>query len=209
MRRPREAWPSNRGSGLYSRAPSSRRVTATDSRSKRRGLSPVRCDDQSSRGGWQRPGLRRDSKAVARVRSALGDEASESSQMFAMASLSATSLDVVRYWVAGERPHQGRLQRGKAKLLQSGRAGSEVRARLPGPGQCGDKPDEPRGRKKYVAEALRQVGSMTERERYTIRGGSYRISGDYRQCVKEYSELLASYPADVAAHNNLRSAWQI
>ena len=45
--------------------------------------------------------------------------------------------------------------------------------------------------------------SMTERERYTTRGGLFRLTGDYRQCVKEYSELLASYPADVAAHNNL------
>ena len=44
---------------------------------------------------------------------------------------------------------------------------------------------------------------MTERERYTTRGGFYRLTGDYRQCVKEYSELLVSYPADVAAHNNL------
>ena len=44
---------------------------------------------------------------------------------------------------------------------------------------------------------------MTERERYTTRGGFYRLTGDYRQCVKEYTELLASYPADVAAHNNL------
>jgi len=35
-------------------------------------------------------------RLVTRVRSALGDDASESSQQFAMASLSATSLDVVR-----------------------------------------------------------------------------------------------------------------
>ncbi len=44
---------------------------------------------------------------------------------------------------------------------------------------------------------------MTERERYTTRGGFFRLTGDYRQCVKEYSDLLTSYPADVAAHNNL------
>jgi tetratricopeptide (TPR) repeat protein len=56
---------------------------------------------------------------------------------------------------------------------------------------------------KYIKEALRHVTSMTERERYTTRGGFYRLTGDYRQCVKEYSELLASYPADVAARNNL------
>ena len=36
-------------------------------------------------------------RLVTRVRRALGDEASESAQMFAMASLSTTSLDVVRH----------------------------------------------------------------------------------------------------------------
>ena len=45
--------------------------------------------------------------------------------------------------------------------------------------------------------------SMTERERYTTRGGFYRLTGDYRQCVKEYGDLLQAYPADVAARNNL------
>jgi len=54
-----------------------------------------------------------------------------------------------------------------------------------------------------VTEALSHVASMTDRERMTTRGGFYRLTGDYPQCVKEYSELLAAYPADVAAHNNL------
>ena len=47
---------------------------------------------------------------------------------------------------------------------------------------------------KYIKEALRHVRSMTERERYTTRGGFYRLTGDYRQCVREYSELLAVIP---------------
>ena len=40
-------------------------------------------------------------RLITRVRSALGDEASPSAQLFAMASLSATSLEVVGHWVAG------------------------------------------------------------------------------------------------------------
>jgi tetratricopeptide (TPR) repeat protein len=56
---------------------------------------------------------------------------------------------------------------------------------------------------KYIAEALRYVDGMTERERYTTRAGFYRLTGDYPQCVKEYTDLLAAYPADVAARNNL------
>ena len=44
---------------------------------------------------------------------------------------------------------------------------------------------------------------MTERERYTTRGLDYTLSGDYQQCVKEFGDLIAKYPVDVLAHNNL------
>ena len=42
---------------------------------------------------------------------------------------------------------------------------------------------------------------MTERERLTTRGYYYIRTGDYQQCVKEYGELTARYPADAVAHN--------
>jgi tetratricopeptide (TPR) repeat protein len=143
-------------------------------------------------------------RLVTRVRSALGDEASSSTQLFAMASLSATSLDVVAEWVAGRdaasrNNYKDAFQHySKAVELDPkfglGYAGlANVSANLTNQTDA----------EKYIKEALRHVTSMTERERFTTRGGYYRLTGDYRQCVKEYSELLASYPADVAARNNL------
>jgi len=147
-------------------------------------------------------------RLVTGVRSALGDEASESTQMFAMATLSTTSLEVLRYWVAGREAAANRKYdealRNYSKAVELdpkfglGYQGlANVSANLSNQGDA----------RKYVAEALRHVNSMTERERYTTRGGFYRLTGDYRQCVKEYSELLATYPADVAAHNNLAICW--
>ena len=44
---------------------------------------------------------------------------------------------------------------------------------------------------------------MTERERFTTRGFFYRLTGDYRQCVKEYGDLSARYAGDVVAHNQI------
>ncbi len=143
-------------------------------------------------------------RLITRVRSALGDEASSSAQMFAMASLSATSLEVVRYWVAGReaasRNNYDEAMRNYSKAVELdpkfglGYAGlANVSSNLTNEEDA----------EKYIKEALRYVDGMTERERYTTRGGFYRLTGDYRQCVKEYSELLAAYPADVAAHNNL------
>jgi eukaryotic-like serine/threonine-protein kinase len=143
-------------------------------------------------------------RLITRVRSALGDEASSSAQMFAMASLSATSLEVVRHWVAGRdaasRNDYDEARRSYSKAVELdpkfglGYAGlANVSAN-----QTNQKDAE-----KYITEALRYVDGMTERERHTTRAGFYRLTGDYPQCVKEYGELLASYPADVAAHNNL------
>src|SRR6185436_11250099 len=44
---------------------------------------------------------------------------------------------------------------------------------------------------------------MTERERYHVRGSKYLAEGDYQQCVKEFSEAIARYRADVAGRNQL------
>src|SRR5574341_101540 len=141
---------------------------------------------------------------ITRVRRALGDEASSSAQMFAMASLSATSLDVLRHWVAG-RDAASRND-FKEALQQYSRAvelDPKFGLGYAGMASVSANLTNQKDAEKYIKEALRYVDGMTERERFTTRGGFYRLTGDYRECVKEYSELLASYPADVAAHNNL------
>ncbi len=53
---------------------------------------------------------------------------------------------------------------------------------------------------KYIQEALRYLDGMTERERFSTRGLYYRMIGDYQQCVKEYGELIAQFPADTLGH---------
>jgi tetratricopeptide (TPR) repeat protein len=63
-----------------------------------------------------------------------------------------------------------------------------------------NRPDEA---EKYVKEAFKYLDGMTERERYTTRGLYYTITADYQQCAKDYTDLIAKYPAEVLAHNNL------
>ena len=62
----------------------------------------VVADKRGPRGGSARHVLGVATRLVADVRKALGDETSESAQMFAMTSLSATSLDVVRLYAAAQ-----------------------------------------------------------------------------------------------------------
>jgi tetratricopeptide (TPR) repeat protein len=54
---------------------------------------------------------------------------------------------------------------------------------------------------KYIKQALQYLDSMSERERLGTRGYYDRLVNDNQQCVAEYGELLARYPADVTAHN--------
>ena len=44
---------------------------------------------------------------------------------------------------------------------------------------------------------------MTERERYLTRGYSYLATNDYQLCIKEFSEAVVRYQADVSGRNNL------
>jgi len=138
------------------------------------------------------------------VREALGDDTSDSAQRFAIDTLSATSLDVVRAYAAGmgalsdNRPIDAkeRFQEAVNRDQNFGLAyaGMAIASR-----NIGQQQDAER----YIREAVRHVDGMTERERYRTRGLFYYVTSDYPQCVKEYGDLITRYSADAAAHNNL------
>ncbi len=138
------------------------------------------------------------------VREALGDDTSDAAQRFAMETLSATSLDVVKDYAAAmsalsdNRPEDARQSFQKALNRDPNfglaYAGMAIASRNIGQQQEAEK---------HIKEAVRHVDRMTERERYRTRGLFYYLTSDYQACVKEYSDLIARYAADVAAHNNL------
>jgi len=143
-------------------------------------------------------------RLVTAVRKALGDETSDSEQLFAMASVSATSLEVIRHYAAArEAASNNKLEearRSYAKAVElDPKFGIGYQALASLSQNLGNLQDAER----YIKEALRHLDGMTERERYTTRGSFDFLAGDYQQCVKEFGDLIARYPADVAAHNNL------
>ena len=143
-------------------------------------------------------------RLMTRVRRALGDEASESDQMFAMASLSTTSLDVVGHFAAArEAASNNRFDEALRQYSQAVAIDPKFGLGYQGLANVSANLAKQRDAEKYIREALRFVSGMTERERLTTRGAFFRVTGDYPQCVKEYSDLITAYPADVAARNNL------
>ena len=141
-------------------------------------------------------------RLAATVRTALGDETSESDQIFAMTSLSTTSLDVVRQYVEGmEAASNGKAEDARVKFAAAldmdpkfGIAYTSLAAALRNLGR-------PQEAEKYLNEALRYLDGMTERERLSTRGYFYLATGDYQQCVKEYGELISRFEADVVGRN--------
>ena len=141
-------------------------------------------------------------RLAATVRTALGDETSESDQIFAMTSLSATSLDVVRHYVAGmEASSNNRLEDARKSFATAveldpkfGIAYTSLAAALRNLGR-------PQEAEKYLNESLRYLDGMTERERFSTRGYFYLAGRDYELCVKEYGELISRYTADVVGRN--------
>ncbi len=139
---------------------------------------------------------------VTRVRKALGDDASEAAQMFAMTSVSAMSLDVVGLYAAGmDSAANGKFEEARDSFSKAvsldpkfgvGYQGLAVALRNLGQLQESEK---------YTNEALSHLDGMTERERYSTRGFAYRVAGDWPQCVQEYGALVERYAADAIGHN--------
>jgi eukaryotic-like serine/threonine-protein kinase len=141
---------------------------------------------------------------VTAVRRALGDDKSDSAQLYAMQTLSTTSLEVLRLFAAAtEQSTNNKFEEAIQTLSKAveldpkfGAGYLVLAANSRNLGRLQDS-------EKYLKEALRNLDGMTERERYNARGMLYIGTGDYQQCMKEYGDLVARFAADVFARNRL------
>jgi serine/threonine protein kinase/Flp pilus assembly protein TadD len=142
-------------------------------------------------------------KLAAKVRKALGEKTAEADQLFAMRNISRGSLDAISQYAAGiQLQSQGKYEEAIPRFRKAVELDPNF---VPGYNSLAvnlknvGKVEESAG---YAKEALRHLGGMTERERLSTRGNYYRLTGDLQQCVKEYGQLTARYPADTVARNN-------
>jgi eukaryotic-like serine/threonine-protein kinase len=141
---------------------------------------------------------------AGRIRSALGDDMSESAKRFSMESLSAASLDVVRPYVIGmDALANSRYDEAMAGFSKAVELDPNFGIAYASMAITSRNLSRQQDAEKYAKEAVRHVDRMTERERYRTRGLFSLVTGDYQTCVKEYSDLIARYPADPSALNNL------
>jgi tetratricopeptide (TPR) repeat protein len=141
-------------------------------------------------------------RLLTSARRALGDQMSEFDQLFAMRTISTTSLEVVsNYAAAMGSQSSGRYEDARQSLLQAieldSKFGLGYQALAALSRNLGRLEDAHR----YINQAFRYLDGMTERERFVTRGLYYRLTGDYQQCAKEYGEMTARYTGDAIAYN--------
>jgi eukaryotic-like serine/threonine-protein kinase len=139
-------------------------------------------------------------RLVARVRKALGDDTSESAQLFAMRSLTTSSLEVVsHYALAVEAQSKGQFEEAYGSYSRAVGLDPTFALGYQGLAAMSRNLGRAEDAEKYIKEALRYLDGLTERERFSMRGYYYRTMGEPQQCAKEYGELLARYPLDTVA----------
>jgi eukaryotic-like serine/threonine-protein kinase len=143
-------------------------------------------------------------KLASSVRQALGDDTSDSAQRFAMETLSATSIEVVRdYAGAMDALSRSRFDQARQGFANAVQRDPTFGLAYAGMAIASRNLDDQQNAVKYVKEAVRYIDGMTERERYRTRGLYYFLTSDYQACVKEYGDLIGRFSGDAAARNNL------
>ncbi|HEX4321133.1 MAG TPA: protein kinase [Acidobacteriaceae bacterium] len=148
-------------------------------------------------------------KLAVPIRKALGDTTPASVQFQKVSGgFTASSLEAVHQDSLGvEEQFAGKYQAAfdsfqKAAQLDPkfARAYSGMAAMAQNMGRSADAV-------KYMRLAMANVDRMTERERYRNQGLFYLTSGDWQNCVAQFNQLVAHYPADRVGQNNLASCY--
>jgi eukaryotic-like serine/threonine-protein kinase len=143
-------------------------------------------------------------RLIASVRKGLGDDTSDAAQLLGMQTLSARSLEVVGHFAAAlEASTNNRFEEALARFSQAVQLDPEFGAGYVGMAAMSRNLGREQDARKYADEALKHLDGMTERERFNARGMYYLGSGDYQQCVKEYTDLIHRFTGDVYARNRL------
>jgi serine/threonine protein kinase/tetratricopeptide (TPR) repeat protein len=141
---------------------------------------------------------------AADVRSALGDDVSDSAKYFSMETLTVASLDAVSHYVAGmdaqlNQRYEDAIERFSKAVAIDPNFGYAYAAMSTAARNLSKQEDA----QKYAKAAMSQVDRMTERERFRARGLFFMTTGDYKACTDEFADLVKKFPADDAAFNNL------
>jgi len=146
---------------------------------------------------------------AAPIRKALGDTTPASVQFGEVSGgFIAASLEAVHQDALGvEEQFAGKFQEAFDSFQKAAELDPKFARAYTGMAAMALNLGKPGDAAKYMKLAMEHVDRMTERERYRNRGMFYYATGDWQNCVQEYTQLVAHYPADRVGQNNLASCF--
>jgi tetratricopeptide (TPR) repeat protein/tRNA A-37 threonylcarbamoyl transferase component Bud32 len=148
-------------------------------------------------------------KLAAPIRKALGDTTPASVQFDAVSGgFTAASLEAVHQDALGvEEQFAGKFQEAFDSFQKAAQLDPKFARAYTGMAAMAQNLGRPGDAVKYMKLAMEHVDRMTERERYRNRGLYYLTTGDWQNCVQEYTQLVGRYPADRVGQNNLATCY--
>ncbi|MFZ1938904.1 MAG: protein kinase [Terracidiphilus sp.] len=144
-------------------------------------------------------------KLVVPIRKALGDSTPPSVQFNEVSGgFKAASLEAVHQDAIGvDEQFAGKFQEAFDSFQKASQLDPNFARAYTGMAAMDENLGKQEDAIKYMKLAMEHVDSMTEREAYRDRGLYYRTTGDWQNCVQEYTQLVTRYPADRVGQNNL------
>jgi tetratricopeptide (TPR) repeat protein/predicted Ser/Thr protein kinase len=148
-------------------------------------------------------------KLAAPIREALGDTTPPSQQFekvsggFTAASLEAAHQDALGV----DEQFAGKFQEAFNSFQKAAELDPKFARAYSGMGAMANNLGRPADAVKYLKLAMANADRMTERERLRNQGLYYLTSGEWKNCVDEFSQLVSRYPADRVGQNNLANCY--
>ena len=148
-------------------------------------------------------------KLAAPIRKALGDATPASVQFNEVSGgFTAASLEAVHEAAIGvDEQFAGNFQEAFDSFQKATQLDPNFARAYTGMAAMAQNLGKPEDAVKYMKLAMEHIDRMTDRERYRYRGLYYLTTGDWQNCVQEYTQLVTHYPADRVGQNNLATCY--
>ncbi len=148
-------------------------------------------------------------KLAVPIRQALGDTTPESVQFEKVSGgFTAASLEAVHQDSLGvDEQFAGKFQEALDSFKKAADLDPKFARAYSGMAAMSNNLGRSADAVKYMKLAMANSDRMTERERYRNQGLYYLTLGEWQNCVQQYTQLVAHYPADRVGQNNLATCY--
>ena len=152
--------------------------------------------------------LRSVGKLAAKIRSALGDQTSESSQLAKLETYSSGSLEAAHEYATGQDLQAfGKWEEAFTHYQRAIELDPNMGRAYAGLGTLSANMGRRQEAERFYQQAMARIDRMGDREKFRTRGGYFLMVREPREAIQEYNALVQKYPADSAAYSNIALAY--